>query len=84
VIVGIPDIKRPGNDIVTLYEKPAESSCPAVEAQINAFCEAEMAAYKLPRVVHFLDEVPLTSVGKIDKKVLRVEASRLAEAHSAK
>jgi long-chain acyl-CoA synthetase len=84
VIVGIPDLKRPGNDIVTLFVKPAESSGPAVEAQITAFCEAEMAAYKRPRVVHFLDEVPLTSVGKIDKKVLRVEASRLAEAHSAK
>lgn len=28
--------------------------------------------YEVPKIVEFIDEMPLTAVGKIDKKVLRV------------
>jgi long-chain acyl-CoA synthetase len=30
-----------------------------------------MAPYKVPREIFFPDAIPLTSVGKIDKKALR-------------
>jgi 2,3-dihydroxybenzoate-AMP ligase len=33
-----------------------------------------MAAYKVPKVVRVIDAIPLTPVGKIDKKVLRASA----------
>jgi non-ribosomal peptide synthetase component E (peptide arylation enzyme) len=33
-----------------------------------------MAAYKVPKKIIFVDEIPLTPVGKIDKKTLRAEA----------
>jgi long-chain acyl-CoA synthetase len=34
-----------------------------------------MAPYKVPKLIHLIDEIPLTAVGKIDKKILR-ELSR--------
>lgn len=42
-----------------------------IEQEILAFCRATMAPYKVPRSVHFHDALPLTAVGKLDKKALR-------------
>ncbi|MBU3916271.1 hypothetical protein KKA14_12120 [bacterium] len=30
-----------------------------------------MAPYKVPKIINFVPEMPLTAVGKVDKKVLR-------------
>jgi long-chain acyl-CoA synthetase len=42
-----------------------------LEQEILAFCRTTMAPYKVPRSVHFHDALPLTAVGKLDKKALR-------------
>ena len=77
-VVGTPNEKRPGNDIVNLYvELKAEEKGRDVEAvrkEIQEYCRANMAAYKVPKVVHVIDAIPLTPVGKIDKKVQRARA----------
>lgn len=82
VIVGVPDSIRPGNDIVTLFVKPAEKYANATQESlwdlILPYCQEHMSAYKCPRVMHLVNQVPLTSVGKIDKKVLRALAGDLA------
>ena len=41
------------------------------EAQILAYCRANMTAYKQPRVIEFRDELPKTPVGKILRRELR-------------
>lgn len=46
------------------------------EAEILAFCKTHMAGFKCPKKVIFMDELPKTSTGKIQKHVLR---SMLAE-----
>ena len=47
-------------------------------AEVVAFLRGRgLAAYKLPDRVEYVDAMPLTAVGKIDKKVL---AQRLATA----
>jgi long-chain acyl-CoA synthetase len=77
-VVGTPDEKRPGNDIVNLYVelKPdaKDRDAEAIGKEIQEFCRANMAAYKVPKVVRVIDAIPLTPVGKIDKKVLRASA----------
>ena len=74
-VIGHPDTKRPGNDIVNLYVqlKPhaKERSAEELRESILQFCRDNMAAYKIPKQVHFLDALPLTPVGKLDKKALR-------------
>lgn len=71
-VVGLPDPKRPGNDVVHLFVQTA-SNLPKQQLAdtILAFCREHMAPYKIPRELHWLAELPLTSVGKIDKKALR-------------
>jgi long-chain acyl-CoA synthetase len=43
----------------------------ATEAELIAFCRSELAAYKVPRAVQFVDELPKTSTGKIMRRELR-------------
>lgn len=74
-VVGRPDEQRPGNDVVQVYIQRTQSA-PADDEQQKAaiveFCRANMAPYKVPKDIFFVEAIPLTSVGKIDKKALRV------------
>ena len=43
----------------------------ATEAQIIDYCRPHLAAYKLPRSVRFVADLPKTSTGKIMRRELR-------------
>jgi long-chain acyl-CoA synthetase len=43
----------------------------ANEAEIIAYCRQHLAAYKVPRAVQFVDDLPKTSTGKIMRRELR-------------
>jgi len=76
-VVGRPDNDRPGNDIVQLYvERSADCdrSDTDLKTELDRFCRENLSPYKVPKEVFFLDAIPLTSVGKIDKKALRQTA----------
>jgi fatty-acyl-CoA synthase len=45
----------------------------ATEAELLAYLGEHVAAWQVPDALVFIDEVPKTSVGKFDKKVLRSE-----------
>ena len=74
-VVGVPNAERPGNDIVKLVVQrsaPAMDKDPQVlKEEIRAFCKDKMAPYKIPKIIEFVDTIPLTAVGKVDKKALR-------------
>ena len=42
-----------------------------------AHCREHLANYKVPKAVHLREQLPMLAVGKIDKKALGSEASRL-------
>jgi len=74
-IVGEPDKARPGNDIVHLFVQLSEPHKSKNEDELRTelmeFFAANMAVYKKPKAIHFVDAIPLTPIGKIDKKALR-------------
>jgi len=41
------------------------------EAELFAHCERHLAAYKVPRLIAFVDDLPKTSTGKILRRTLR-------------
>lgn len=65
---GIPDPKRGESLKLALVLKPGESM---TEAEARDFCKENLSGYKVPREVVFLDTLPVTSVGKPDRKTLR-------------
>ncbi len=73
-VVGTPNPERPGSEIVNLYVQlspEASGDEAALRQEILEFCQEQMSPYKVPRVIRFIDQLPVTVVGKIDKKLLR-------------
>jgi acyl-CoA synthetase (AMP-forming)/AMP-acid ligase II len=50
----------------------------ATESEIIAFCKPRMANFRVPRIVRFIEEWPMTGSGKIQKHVLIEQYSRSA------
>jgi long-chain acyl-CoA synthetase len=67
-VVGVPDSYR-GETVKAVVSLKAGSSLDA--ATLEAFCRERMAAYKVPRMVEFLPELPKTLTGKILRRALR-------------
>jgi len=67
-VFGVPDEKW-GESVraAVVLKKGATAS----EAEIIAFCKQYQAAYKAPKSIVFLAELPKTGSGKITKKILR-------------
>jgi len=67
-VVGRPD-ERLGEEVVAFVSlRPGSQATPA---EVTEFARERLAAHKYPREVTILDAVPLTSVGKLDRKALR-------------
>jgi fatty-acyl-CoA synthase len=66
-VVGIPDAKYVEVPAAFVELKPGSL---ATEADLVSFCKCEVAAFKVPRVVRFVDEWPMSS-SKIQKFRLR-------------
>jgi long-chain acyl-CoA synthetase len=47
-------------------------------AELIDWARQRIGGYKYPREVHVVDAVPLTSVGKVDRKALRARLRELA------
>lgn len=41
------------------------------EDDVRAFCNGQIAHYKIPRYIRFVDELPMTVTGKVQKFVMR-------------
>jgi len=67
-VFGVPD-ERFG-EAVAVWVKLREGECATLE-EIRAFCEGQIAHYKIPAYVRFVDGFPLTVTGKIQKFMMR-------------
>jgi long-chain acyl-CoA synthetase len=74
-IIGLKNPDRPGSEIVKaviqLKASHKDQDRAAVEKEIMAYCHENMAPYKIPKQIEFVDNLPLTPIGKVDKKALR-------------
>jgi acyl-CoA synthetase (AMP-forming)/AMP-acid ligase II len=71
--IGLPDPDRPGSEIVKLYVQLKEGyeSSDDMKADILKFSQENLAKYKIPKMIEIVNELPLTTIGKVDKKALR-------------
>lgn len=67
-VVGVSDELR--GEVVRAIISLKEGEV-ATEEEIRRFCRQHMADYKLPKQVIFVDSLPKTAAGKIDKEDLR-------------
>ena len=70
-VVGMPD-ERLGEEVKAfVIRKPGVE---VTEAELVAWCRANIAANKYPRTVEFRDQLPMNATGKILKRELRMVA----------
>ena len=75
-LIGIPNPERPGSEIVKAFVQLDEDyqydgNAKALEESIIAFAKENCSPYEVPKLIEISEELPLTVVGKIDKKLLR-------------
>ena len=75
-VVGRPD-ERLGEEVVAFVSLAAGAT--SSRRTLIDYARERLGAHKYPREVHIVDEIPLTSVGKLDRKRLRMRDGRLAQ-----
>jgi len=69
-VVGIPDA-RAGEAVKMVVVRQAPASARPTEADVRAWCEANLTGYKRPKVVEFRADLPKSPVGKVLRRALR-------------
>lgn len=75
-LIGEPNPDRPGSEIVNAYiqldpDYAYDGNEDKLISDIEAFAREKCAPYEVPKKYHIMEDIPITAVGKIDKKVLR-------------
>jgi long-chain acyl-CoA synthetase len=69
-VIGVPD-ERLGEEIKAVVQLKTGQSVTAEE--LIAFCKERVAAYKYPRSVQFVEQLPIGPTGKILKRELKAQ-----------
>ncbi|WP_339104468.1 AMP-binding protein [Haloterrigena salinisoli] len=73
-VVGVPDERR--NEVPKAFVVPAAGVEPGTDAtaeELKRYCLDRVAEYKHPRAVEFIDELPRTASGKVQKYELEAD-----------
>ncbi len=78
-VVGTPDPAR--TEAVTAFVVLREGHAPsdALRAQLRSHVREHLGAHEYPRLVHFVEDLPMTVTGKVIRRALRARAAELAE-----
>jgi long-chain acyl-CoA synthetase len=77
--IGVPNPDHPGSELVKAYiglppEYEYDGNEEKLKKEIIEWTKTKVAPYEVPKMIEIREELPLTLVGKIDKKILRKEA----------
>ncbi|HDH81951.1 MAG TPA: AMP-binding protein, partial [Thermoplasmatales archaeon] len=73
-VVGVPS-KEYGENVAAFIQLKEGMECS--EDEIKQFCRENIARYKTPKYIFFIDEFPMTASGKIQKYKLREMAKEM-------
>jgi long-chain acyl-CoA synthetase len=78
-IIGVPNQERPGSELVVAYmtQSPGyqfNGDETAMKKDILSFARDKLAPFEVPKRIEIMKELPMTTVGKIDKKQLRASS----------
>lgn len=82
-VFGVPDAKYGEEVCAWIVLRPGEY---ASAEEIQAFCQGQIAHYKIPKYIRFVDELPMTVTGKVQKFVMRarmIDELKLGEQKTA-
>lgn len=76
-VLGVPDEYRGETvrAVISLKEGHSFDSEDLARQDILAHCQVHLANYKIPRIVDFRDELPVSAAGKVLRRVMRDETA---------
>ncbi|MCC6947951.1 MAG: AMP-binding protein [Bradyrhizobiaceae bacterium] len=80
VLVGVPDEQYGELPVAVVALRPGAS---ASADDLIGFCRDQLAVFKCPRSVIFIDELPITATGKVARRQLRDQLEARAAARPA-
>jgi acetyl-CoA synthetase len=73
-VVGKPDPLRTQIVKAFIVPKAGHSPSDALAAEIQSFVKTRLSAHEYPREVAFIDQMPMTTTGKVIRRLLRQQA----------
>jgi acetyl-CoA synthetase len=73
-VVGKPDALRTEIVKAFIVLKKGQSASDALAAEIQTFVRTRLSAHEYPREVAFIDDMPMTTTGKVIRRLLREKA----------
>jgi len=70
-VVGVPDEADLIKPVAYVVLRRGQTASDALAGELQVFVKERLAQFKYPRAVHFLDELPKTATGKIQRFKLR-------------
>jgi fatty-acyl-CoA synthase len=80
-VIGVPD-PRYGEELCAWIKLRHGATTTAED--IQAFCQGQIAHYKIPRYIKFVDGFPMTVTGKVQKFLMREHTMAELELHQEK
>jgi acetyl-CoA synthetase len=73
-VIGKPDPVRTEIVKAFIVLKTGQVSSPGLADEIQAFVRTRLSAHEYPREIAFIDEMPMTTTGKVIRRLLRAKA----------
>jgi len=70
-VIGKPDAAKGAIVKAFIVLQPGETPSQALEDEIRQHVRGRLAPYEYPREIEFIEELPMTTTGKVQRKVLR-------------
>ena len=80
-VVGVPDVRYGEELCAWIIVKPGQT---LTEDGVRDFCKGQIAHYKVPRYIRFVEAFPMTVTGKIQKFKIRDEMIAMLDLRPAR
>jgi benzoate-CoA ligase len=72
-VIGVADEQNLIKSKAFIVARPGVATTEALAIELQNFVKSELAHYKYPRMVEFVESLPKNDRGKIDKKLLKTQ-----------
>ena len=79
-VVPKPDAERGAVVKAYVVLAPGHTGNPALVASLQAHVKGQLAPYEYPKEIEFIDALPMTTTGKVQRRVLRLQEQARARA----
>jgi acetyl-CoA synthetase len=79
-VVGSPDPERTNIVKAFIVLTPGHQPSAALEAELQAHVRGMLAPYEYPKEIEFIDALPMTTTGKVQRRVLRLREEERKQA----